>query len=144
MRLLSVRLQRGCRAQANTIRLNGYLQIIPRLQRKAFPDGFGHYDPALSIKGDVHASTIAICRSVCLTGSPQGGPGRHPQHPDQRPVSPLLSLDRLGVSADTAMRLARYFGGDARSWLNLQTAYDLRKAEQAGARRIEREIVPVG
>ncbi len=28
--------------------------------------------------------------------------------------------ERRGVSADTAMRLARYFGGDARSWLNLQ------------------------
>ena len=37
--------------------------------------------------------------------------------------------ERRGVSADTAMRLARYFGGDARSWLNLQTAYDLRTAE---------------
>jgi antitoxin HigA-1 len=36
---------------------------------------------------------------------------------------------RRGVSADTAMRLARYFGGDARSWLNLQTAYYLRVAE---------------
>ncbi len=35
---------------------------------------------------------------------------------------------RRGVSADTAMRLARYFGGDARSWLNLQAAYDLRLA----------------
>ena len=34
--------------------------------------------------------------------------------------------ERRGVSADTAMRLARYFGGDARSWLNLQSAYDLR------------------
>ena len=55
-----------------------------------------------------------------------------------------ILLERRGVSADTAMRLARYFGGDARSWLNLQTAYDLRKAEQAGARRIEREVVPVG
>jgi addiction module HigA family antidote len=36
--------------------------------------------------------------------------------------------ERRGVTPDTAMRLARYFGGDARSWLNLQTAYDLRVA----------------
>jgi addiction module HigA family antidote len=50
--------------------------------------------------------------------------------------------ERRGVSADTALRLARYFGGDARSWLNLQTAYELRKAELAGARKIEREIAP--
>jgi antitoxin HigA-1 len=37
--------------------------------------------------------------------------------------------ERRSVTADTAMRLARYFGGDARSWLNLQAAYDLRVAE---------------
>jgi addiction module HigA family antidote len=50
--------------------------------------------------------------------------------------------ERRGVSADTAMRLARYFGGDARSWLNLQAAYDLRIAENENAKRIEREIAP--
>ena len=50
--------------------------------------------------------------------------------------------ERRGVSADTAMRLARYFGGDARSWLNLQAAYDLRVAELANAKRIKREIAP--
>lgn len=50
--------------------------------------------------------------------------------------------ERRGVSADTAMRLARYFGGDARSWLNLQAAYDLRLAEIENAKRIEREVHP--
>jgi addiction module HigA family antidote len=50
---------------------------------------------------------------------------------------------RRGVSADTALRLARYFGGDARSWLNLQVSYDLRMAEKAGAKRVEREMQPV-
>jgi addiction module HigA family antidote len=50
--------------------------------------------------------------------------------------------ERRGVSADTAMRLARYFGGDARSWLNLQATYDLRVAEIENAKRIEREIAP--
>jgi addiction module HigA family antidote len=50
--------------------------------------------------------------------------------------------ERRGVSADTAMRLARYFGGDERWWLNLQAAYDLRVAEIASAKRIEREIAP--
>ena len=48
--------------------------------------------------------------------------------------------ERRGVNADTALRLARYFGGDARSWLNLQTAYDLRVAEIRNAKRIKREI----
>ena len=51
--------------------------------------------------------------------------------------------ERRGVSADTAMRLARYFGGDARSWLNLQAIYDLRLAEIANARKIDREVMPI-
>jgi addiction module HigA family antidote len=50
--------------------------------------------------------------------------------------------ERRSVTADTAMRLARYFGGDARSWLNLQAAYDLRVAEIRNANRIKREIAP--
>ena len=50
--------------------------------------------------------------------------------------------ERRGVSADTAMRLARYFGGDAQSWLNLQTMYDLRSAEIEIAPRIEQDITP--
>jgi addiction module HigA family antidote len=50
--------------------------------------------------------------------------------------------ERRGVTADSAMRLARYFGGDARSWMNLQAAYDLRVAEIENAKRIEREIEP--
>jgi len=53
-----------------------------------------------------------------------------------------LARERRGVTADTAMRLARYFGGDARSWLHLQAAYDLRVAEIRNAKRINREIVP--
>jgi antitoxin HigA-1 len=50
--------------------------------------------------------------------------------------------ERRAINADTAMRLARYFGGDARSWLNLQTAYDLRVAEIRNDKRIKREIAP--
>ena len=34
--------------------------------------------------------------------------------------------ERRGVTADTAARLARYFGGDAASWLALQASYDLK------------------
>ena len=37
--------------------------------------------------------------------------------------------ERRSVSPDTALRLSRFFGGDAQSWLNLQTAYDLKIAE---------------
>jgi antitoxin HigA-1 len=54
-----------------------------------------------------------------------------------------IVLERRGVSPDTAMRLARYFGGDARSWLNLQTAHDLRVAEISKAKEIERTVEPM-
>ncbi len=45
------------------------------------------------------------------------------------------------ITADTAMRLSRYFGNSIEFWLNLQRAYDLRQAENA-RRRIEREVEP--
>lgn len=48
--------------------------------------------------------------------------------------------EQRGVSADTALRLARYFGGDARSWLNLQTAYELRQAELSSMEQIQHEV----
>lgn len=41
-----------------------------------------------------------------------------------------------GVTADTALRLERYFGSDARGWINLQSAYDLRIAEIATSKSI--------
>lgn len=37
--------------------------------------------------------------------------------------------ERRGITADTALRLARYFGGDAQTWLNLQSTYELRLAQ---------------
>lgn len=50
--------------------------------------------------------------------------------------------ERRAVTPDTALRLARYFGGDAQSWLNLQVAFDLRKAEVTAGEAIEREVLP--
>ena len=40
---------------------------------------------------------------------------------------------RRGITADTALRLARYFGTDARSWMNLQSRYELERAERSCA-----------
>jgi addiction module HigA family antidote len=47
-----------------------------------------------------------------------------------------------GITADTALRLARYFGTSAQMWINLQAKYDLAAAEDALASRIEREVLP--
>lgn len=38
--------------------------------------------------------------------------------------------ERRGISADTALRLARYFGTDAQSWMNLQKNYELETARR--------------
>jgi addiction module HigA family antidote len=50
--------------------------------------------------------------------------------------------ERRSVTPDTALRLARFFGGDAQSWLNLQVAYDLRKAEKELSATITKEVNP--
>lgn len=49
---------------------------------------------------------------------------------------------RRGITADTALRLARYFGTDAQSWMNLQDNYDLAVAQQRVASTIK-QIVPL-
>ena len=49
---------------------------------------------------------------------------------------------KRGVTADTALRLARYFGNAPDFWMNLQAAYDLRAAEREASVRIEREVSP--
>ena len=53
----------------------------------------------------------------------------------------LLVGNRV-LSADTALRLERYFGSEAQGWLALQAAYDLRIAEKQSAKVIMREIAP--
>ncbi len=50
--------------------------------------------------------------------------------------------ERRGISADTAMRLARYFGTSERFWLNLQLEFELRQAQLELAERVRREIEP--
>lgn len=48
--------------------------------------------------------------------------------------------ERRGISADTALRLARYFDSSPQFWLNLQTAHDLRVAEIAAGKKIMQEV----
>ena len=50
--------------------------------------------------------------------------------------------ERRGIAPDTALRLARYFGGDAHSWMNLQLMYDMKVAERDLSSKIAREIEP--
>ena len=59
---------------------------------------------------------------------------------------PTLRISQIvrgqrSVTADTALRLARYFGTSAAVWLRLQARYDLEVAEMQLAERIEREVI---
>ncbi len=58
---------------------------------------------------------------------------------------PALRISRImrgqrSVTADTALRLARYFGTSPEVWLRLQAAYDLEVAQRQIGKRIEREV----
>ena len=67
-----------------------------------------------------------------------------PTHPGEMrvPASRLakITAGRRGVSADTALRLARALGTSAEFWLNLQSTYDLRVAERENGRTVAREV----
>ncbi|HEU4826399.1 MAG TPA: HigA family addiction module antitoxin [Dongiaceae bacterium] len=56
-------------------------------------------------------------------------------------VTQILNGQR-GISADTALRLARYFGTSAEFWMNLQQIYELRLAEQEAGRAIAARVRP--
>lgn len=48
-----------------------------------------------------------------------------------------------GVTPETALRLARYFGNSPEFWLNLQQRYDLSRARQVSAKKVEEEVRPL-
>lgn len=56
-------------------------------------------------------------------------------------VTQILNGQR-GITADTALRLARYFGTSAEFWMNLQQIYELRLAEQEAGREIAARVRP--
>jgi addiction module HigA family antidote len=61
------------------------------------------------------------------------------------PVTRISEIvhERRSISADTAVRLGRYFKTTPRFWLNLQTAYDLELVEDQTLAQIENEVHPL-
>ena len=61
------------------------------------------------------------------------------------PLSTLSAIvnARRPISAENALRLARYFNTSARYWVNLQADFDLRTATTAKGESIERDVMPV-
>ena len=53
-----------------------------------------------------------------------------------------IVLGKRGVTADTALRLARYFGVSPQFWMGLLMDYELDRAEDELARKLDREVRP--
>ncbi len=60
------------------------------------------------------------------------------------PVNRITAIlhGQRGVTANTALRLARYFGTTPQVWLNLQKTYELRRAEIEAGRQIAERVKP--
>jgi addiction module HigA family antidote len=56
-------------------------------------------------------------------------------------ISEIVNGKR-GITADTALRLARYFGTTPEHWLNLQLHYELRSTERTSGKRIAKDVRP--
>jgi len=60
---------------------------------------------------------------------------------DTRRINEIV-LGKRSVTADTALRLARFFSNSPEFWLGLQTQYDLDVAEDRLGKRLDREVRP--
>jgi len=49
---------------------------------------------------------------------------------------------KRAISADTALRLGRFFGNDAEFWMTLQSQYEVALARRALGKKLEREVLP--
>lgn len=63
-------------------------------------------------------------------------------HVPKNRISQIINGER-GITADTALRLARWMGTSPQYWLNLQAMYELRKAEQERGDEIREEVTPL-
>jgi antitoxin HigA-1 len=61
------------------------------------------------------------------------------------PVTRIADIvnEKRGITADTALRLARYFNNSPAFWMNLQTRYDLEVAEDEIAAKVARDVLPL-
>lgn len=83
--------------------------------------------PGRILKRELAARGLSANRLALGLGVPSGR------------ITEILNAKR-SVSADTALRLARYFGNSATFWMNLQTQYDLALARRERGDAIDREV----
>jgi len=83
--------------------------------------------PGRILKRELAARGLSANRLALALGVPSGR------------ITDILNAKR-SISADTALRLARYFGNSANFWMNLQTQHDLAVAERDHGAAIGREV----
>ena len=88
----------------------------------------------------IHPGEILREEFMKPRGLSQNALGRALKVPPRR-INEIV-LEKRGITADTALRLARYFGTSAELWTGLQADYDLRLVRFDKPRTIEREVEP--
>ena len=89
----------------------------------------------------IHPGEILLEEFMKPLGLSQNALARTLRVPPRRINEVVLGL--RGISADTALRLARYFGTTAEFWTGLQADYELRLARRSAEARIARDVQPL-
>jgi addiction module HigA family antidote len=85
--------------------------------------------PGRLLKRELAARKLSASRLALDIGVPSGR------------ITDILN-GRRSISADTAVRLGRYFGNSARFWLDLQSQYDVALVEREKGREIAKRVRP--
>lgn len=85
--------------------------------------------PGRLLKRELGARNLSANRVALDLGVPSGR------------ITDILN-GRRSITADTAVRLGRYFGNGARFWLDLQSQYDIAQVEAERGAEIERRVTP--
>ena len=88
---------------------------------------FAH--PARLLRQELEARSLSANHLALNIGVPSGR------------ITDILNA-RRSISADTAVRLGRYFGNSAQFWLDLQSQYDIAAVERARGKEIARRVRP--
>src|SRR5438477_5707900 len=86
----------------------------------------------------IHPGEILLKEFLAPLGLSQYRLAKETSVPPRR-INEIVRGQRA-ISADTALRLARYFGTSERFWLNLQARYDLEMERDRLGKRLEREV----
>ncbi|WP_420824629.1 HigA family addiction module antitoxin [Thiorhodococcus mannitoliphagus] len=89
---------------------------------------------------NVHPGEVLLEEFLTPMGISQNGLARNLGVPPRR-INEIVHGQRA-VTADTALRLARYFGTSEGFWMGLQADYDLEEARKRLGERLERDVRP--